>query len=204
MSTRNGTLLGRAGRLVLLASCLGLLGGLADSRVEGRASESVEIRSEDREHEIKAVFLLNFIRYATWPKTSFESAESPVRVLVVGRDPFGPALEATFRGEKALGRSIEVLRSLEVPDPPAAHVVFCGELAPEARAKLLAHSRGRPILLVGELEGLAQDGACINFYLQDQKTRFEINTDALAAASLELSPAVLKLARIVHSRKEPR
>lgn len=188
---------------MLLAAALGLL-GVVDSKAESPTSESTEVRREDREHEIKAVFLLNFIRYATWPKTSFEAADSPVRVLVVGADPFGPVLEATFRGEKAFGRSIEVLRSLEVPDPPAAHVVFCGELAAEARAKLLAHCRGRPILLVGELEGLAQDGACINFYLQDQKTRFEINTDALATASLELSPAVLKLARIVHSRKEPR
>jgi len=188
---------------VLGASLLASLAVSASSRADAPArTNGTDPRTEDREHTIKAAFLLNFIRYATWPKTSFEGPESPIRVLVVGRDPFGQVLEATFRGEKVRGRAIEVARSAEVPIEITAHVVFSGELAKGEREVLLARCKAKPILLVGEFEGLAQDGACINFYLQDQKTRFEINVDALSDDGLELSPDVLKLARIVRTRKE--
>jgi hypothetical protein len=194
---------------VLLAlGCLALCGGASgasNAHNETRASEraaGANVASEDREHTIKAAFLLNFIRYTTWPKSSFADAESPIRVMVVGKDPFGGVLESTFRGEKAGARSIEVTRSVEVPAEPVAHVVFCGELTRAERIRLLERCRQRAVLVIGEIEGFALEGAGINFYLQDQKTRFEINTDALAEAGLELSPAVLKLARIVRSRKE--
>jgi hypothetical protein len=57
---------------------------------------------------------------------------------------------------------------------------------------------------VGEAPGFAEDGACINFYLSEKKIRFEVNTDSLAQGSLVVSSAVLKLARIVKTRREER
>ena len=169
----------------------------------GRTAED-RVENEDREHSIKAAFLLHFIRYTTWPRKSFEDDTSPIRVQVVGGDPFGQVLEDTFRGEKAHGREIRVVRSPRVPAELDGHLVFCGELSRGERSELLRRSRGQPILLIGEVAGLAEEGACINFYLQDQKTAFEINVDAVAEASLELSPKVLKLARIVRKKKEDR
>jgi hypothetical protein len=123
---------------------------------------------------------------------------------VVGRDPFGKLLDDTLRGEKAHGRTLEITRSPHVPEEIRGHVVFCGELPRSERAGLLEKCRGKPVLLVGEVEGLAVEGACINFYLQDKKVRFEINTDAVAEASLQISASVLKLAKIVKRRKEDR
>lgn len=183
--------------LVLLC----LLGGSDNARIRGDAKGSeARTESEDREHQVKAAFLLNFIRYTTWPKASFEKDSDPIRLTVVGRDPFGSILESTFREEKANGRRIEVVRSKGLPED-LGHVVFCGELSSEERQTLLARCARRPILLVGEIQDFALDGACINFFLSDNKVRFEANTEALAEASLELSASVLKLAKIVKTRR---
>jgi uncharacterized protein DUF4154 len=170
----------------------------------GPAVAASETRSEGekREYQIKAAFLLNFVRYTTWPKECFEDAQAPIVLAVIGRDPFGDILETTFRGEEANGRKIRVTRHREVPARIEGHLAFCGGLEREERQRLLERCRKQPVLLVGETPDFARDGACINFYLQDQKTRFEINTEALAEATLELSPAVLKLARIVKTRRE--
>lgn len=157
--------------------------------------------SEDREHQVKAAFLLNFIRYTTWPKGSFERESDPILLTVVGRDPFGAILESTFREEKANGRRIEVVRSKGLPKQPG-HVVFCGEVSDAERGELLALCDRRPVLLVGESLGFAQDGACLNFFLSDNKVRFEANTEALSEASLSLSASVLKLAKIVKTRRD--
>lgn len=176
---------------------------LAGSALAGPAlAAGARSESETREYQIKAAFLLNFVRYTTWPKERFEDEKSPVVLTVVGRDPFGDVLESTFKGEQANGRRIEVQRSRAVPAELEGHVVFCGTLEKAERQLLLERCRKRPLLLIGETPDFASDGACINFYLQDQKARFEINTEAVAEAGLAISPAVLKLARIVKTRRE--
>lgn len=171
------------------------------ARVPVPAALEARSESETREYQIKAAFLLNFVRYATWPKESFADAKAPIVLTVFGRDPFGEILESTFRGEEVNGRRIHVARSRGVPERIDGHLAFCGGLEHEERQLLLERCRKQPVLLVGETPDFAHEGACINFYLQDQKTRFEINTEALAEGRLELSPAVLKLARIVKTRR---
>lgn len=182
-----------------------LTGGVLDSGEAVRAGDSPaqsSRESESREYGIKAAFLLNFVRYTTWPKHCFEDEQAPIVLTVVGRDPFGEILESTFKGEQVNGRRIAVRRLAEVPEKIEGHVVFCGEVSDEQRGRLIERCAEHSVLLLGERPGFAQDGACINFYPSELKVRFEINPDATAAAALEISPAVLKLARIVRSRKE--
>lgn len=185
-----------------MAVCLCLTNGVGSWRaLAARTEERAAGEVVDREHQIKAALLLNFIRYTTWPEESLAGAR-PITLAVIGKDPFSGTLEATFRAEEAHGRKIEVGRSKDVPATIESHVVFCGELARVARQELLAKCARRHVLLIGESPEFAREGASINFFIQDQKVRFEINADALAAAELQLSPAVLKLAKIVQPRKE--
>lgn len=177
---------------ILFVLCLGA--------AQGSGADSAPQASE---YEIKAAFLLNFVRYTNWPAASFDGPKSPIRLTVVGRDPFGATLETTFKGEEVHGHPVVVARADEVREDLRAHIVFAGDLPEADRHRLIQACAGRPTLLVGEVPHFAEDGACINFYLSDHKVRFEVNTDASAAASLEISPAMLKLAKIVHSRKKP-
>lgn len=193
--------------ICILIGALALLGaGLTSARdlraATGGDSPGSRTTEEEREYQIKAAFLLNFIRYTTWPESAFEGPNDPLVLLVVGDDPFGKTLDETFKDEKVGNHRVVVRRVGQVPEAPAGHLVFCGRQSDEARARLIAACAKRPVLLVGESSGFAEDGACVNFYLQERKTRFEINVDALAAGELEMSPAVLKLARIVHTRRE--
>jgi len=192
---------------LLVAAYAGLAGAPdARSPVGGGSGSEAEAReSESREYGIKAAFLLNFVRYTSWPKRSFEDERSPIVLTVVGHDPFGPVLDATFKDEEVNGRRVVVRRREQVPETAEeleGHVVFCAAHDPEDRARLLGLCAKRAVLLVGETSGFAEDGACVNFYLSDHKVRFEVNPDAAAAAALEISPAVLKLAKIVRTRKE--
>lgn len=205
-SSRPGSL--RYGYALLAFLALGRVdGAFAPPDVHG-AEGAVEEKEkgttdEEREYQIKAAFLLNFIRYTTWPKSAFEDERSPIVMAVVGKDPFGRILDETFKDEKVDGRKVVLRRVEAVPEELDAQLVFCGPLTVEERERLIDVCAKRAVLLVGESPGFAEAGACVNFYLQERKTRFEINTDALAAGKLAMSPAVLKLAKIVHTRREP-
>jgi hypothetical protein len=193
----------RTGRvLVAAALALSLWGPLAPLRPRAASGNGSPTENEQPEYQVKAAFLLNFIRYTTWPAKAFETPKSPIVLLVVGKDPFGTYLESTFTGEEIHGRTVEVRRSRDLPEHVEGHVVFCADPAQATRAELLKRCQKRPQLLVGESAGFAEEGACINFFLEGKKTHFEVNTEALAENGLELNPSVLRFAKLVKTRRE--
>lgn len=172
-----------------------------------RASEggSYANRSERAdEYRVKAAFLYNFVRYTTWPAGSFENQRSPIVVAVLGKSPFGKHLRNALADKKIGGRGIVLRGAREVEGALDAHVVFVGDASDAQRAELLRLSKGRPLVVIGELPGFAAEGAQFNFYLAGGKVRFEVNLEAVRGSKLEVSSQVLKLARIVRSKGAPR
>ena len=58
------------------------------------------------------------------------------------------------------------------------------------------------MMLVGERDGFADDGAHINFYLLEERVKFEVNVDSVKRSGLEVSATLLKLAKIVRDEEE--
>ena len=157
-----------------------------------------------KEYRVKAALLFNFIKYTTWPKSAFDKASDPIKVLVVGVDPFGDVLEKTFEGKTLHGRSIAIERSKELPKELKAHLVFAGELDATNLPKLIAATREKPVLLVGDRPDFAAQGAYLNFYEEGGKVRFEVNLSRKSDTKLELSAELLKLARVVEAKEAVR
>ena len=59
------------------------------------------------EYQVKAAYLLNFARFVEWP-TDTLSPSAPINVAIVGRDPFGGALDEVLHGKSANGHPIHV------------------------------------------------------------------------------------------------
>ena len=150
-----------------------------------------------KEYQVKAVFLFNFIQFVEWPATAFPSADAPIRVGVFGNDPFNGALETAVHGEKVRQRPIVIERSSRLEALRDCHVVFVCRSEREHVSTILAVMAGRPVLTVGEVPDFARRGGVINFYLEGQKVRFEINRAAAQRSALKLSSQLLSLARLV-------
>ena len=153
--------------------------------------------SSPAEHEVKAVFLYNFIRFTEWPAGSFATPEAPYLVCVSGNDPFGPLLEQVF-GDRSVGRRpIETLRvAAGDPRSPDCHVTFVGVSDDAAALTAAAHSH-YGVLTVGEGRRFAEDGGIIGFHLQDRRVRFSVNVGRAQLAGLRISSQLLNLADIV-------
>lgn len=147
------------------------------------------------EYQVKAAFLFNFAKFVNWPAATFESSRSPISICVVGPDPFDGALEQTIGERTVRGRPV-VVRSADGPESAAAcQIVFFAE---SERALSLARRLARaPVLTVGETDGFAEDGGIVNFKIEENRVRFEINPDAASRAGLRLSSQLLNLATVV-------
>ena len=175
--------------------------GRAQRRADPEVNGGPPTNTPNTEYKVKAAFLYNFIKYTTWPKGAFEKKDSPIVTLVIGDDPFDGLLEKTFEDKVLHGRKLEVRHEKKVPKKIDAHLVFVKGLTEKERLKLIGDLDGRPILLVGETDGFAEDGAQANFYIEKDKVRFEMNTQAVKGAKLDVSSELLKLARIVETKK---
>lgn len=151
------------------------------------------------EYELKAAFIYQIAKFVEWPSAGAPvNAGMPLRLCVLGGNPFGPALES-IRGKPVNERRMEV--SLLDMNAGISGCAMLFIAAPMERhiERITALSRGTGVLTIGDTQGFAQRGVMVNFFQQDGKIRFEVNLDATRHDGLKISSKLLSLARIVDS-----
>lgn len=169
-----------------------VVGGVRDARAQLEESEL------NREYAIKAAYLYQFGRYVQWPAESFADNQSPLVIGLLGPDPFGGILNEISRTKRLEGRPIVVRQFASMADYTPCHILFVNAVVtPEEKTAAIQHTRGKPVLLVGEEPGFAERGGTINFFLEENRIRFEINTEVARQNQLKISSKLLSLAKIV-------
>lgn len=150
-----------------------------------------------KEYEVKAACLFNFGQFVEWPAAAFAATNSPLGIGVLGADPFGEYLNQIVQNETIKGRKVTIQSSRRVEDLLSCHVLFISKSEKGRLPQILAALGNTSVLTVGEVEGFAERGVMINFYLQGNKVRFEINPTAAQRQGLKISSQLLKLGKIV-------
>ncbi len=153
------------------------------------------------EYRIKAAYLLNFARYVEWPRESFDTPASPIRVCVLGTDPFGGALEATLAGRTAQGRPIAVAQVEAPAEARDCHMVFIARAEWRRRPDVLRAVQAEGVLTVGEGEEFTAAGGVLSFVPIERTVRFTVNLARGDDARLRISSRMLALASEVHGRR---
>jgi hypothetical protein len=151
------------------------------------------------EYQLKAAFIGKFVKYVTWPPERLGDS-APLVVGVLGQDPFGDKLEAAFKNRKSDERRVVVQRFPTLDGLEGAHVLFVPAQEAARLGDVVRATRDASLLLIGESADFAARGGIINFYLEGDKLRFEINTESAKRQKLKVSSDLLKLARIVSDK----
>ncbi len=151
------------------------------------------------EYVIKAAYIYNFAMFVEWPADAFARQDSPVVIGIVGTDRFGAALEEIVRNKKVNNRRVVVKRLQSHLDVTNCHIVFFYSGEGAKIADIVQQLRAAPILLVGETPEFAKRGGMINFTVEDNKVRCEINVAAARRARLAISSKLLSLAKVIDS-----
>jgi len=167
------------------------------------SSAAVDGQSRPRDYDVKAVYLFNFGRFATWPET-VTAAEGPsINVCVIGRDPFGMSLDSTLAGEKINGKAMIVRRITVAKDAAGCRILFVSASEEPQVAQILGALGRSGVLTVSDLPGFAAQGGMIEFVLHENRVRFEVNLTAAEQANLKLSSELLKVATTVRRAGRP-
>ena len=146
------------------------------------------------EYDIKATFLYKFVAFVTWPDDAFESPSSPVRICVVGDDPFHEILDRAVAGQRIGERTIEVARMPVASAATECHVMYVAGSATQTVGQVLNETRGRPTLTFTNSSRNAPAKGIVHFVVRENRLRFEIDEQQAAENRLSVSSKVLSLA----------
>ena len=151
------------------------------------------------EDTLKAVYIEKFTRFVEWPKESeIDDTSKPFVIGIIGESPFEPALKEIFSSRKIRDKNVVVRRISGMDRIADCHLLFISNISKEKLQKVLSAIKGRPILTVSDTEGFARSGVFINFYVLDNKLRFEINERAVRESKLTFSYLLMQIAKIVN------
>ncbi len=157
-------------------------------------SSALAAQQPSLEYDVKAAFVLNFVRYVEWPP---ERRTPPLRICVLQPDPFGKRLEAVVSGEQWQGAPITVRSVPDVRSGVECHLLYIPAAAGAQFSKSVSAVSGLPILTVGEHEQFLEQGGMVRLFVEEKRVRFSVNQRGAESVGLLVSSRLLRLARSV-------
>jgi hypothetical protein len=154
-----------------------------------------ETNSPPSEYQLKAAFLYNFGKFVEWPPEAFVTTNAPFTFGIMGENPFDDYLEQIVRNKNINGHPFEVKKFRNIAEAKTCHILFVCSSERRRMSDILRATRGLSILTVSELDRFAQAGGMIQFVIEGNKVRFEINDQAAREANLRISSKLLSVAR---------
>jgi len=154
-------------------------------------------QSKPTEYQVKAAYLYNFGRFVKWPPGLAAGKGDFFPVCVLGRDPFGPSLDSTLAGETLDGKPLAVKRISTARDAGECRILFISSTEENHLKEILVALDESSILTVSDMPAFSRRGGMIQFVLEGDKVRFEINLTKAETAKLTMSSELLKVATVV-------
>jgi hypothetical protein len=167
------------------------------------AGSSALGQQKPSEYKVEAAYLYNFGRFVEWPAKSATAQTSSFTICVLGEDPFGQALDATLAGE-AIGNQRVIARRISSPQMSAdCQILFISSSEANRLNKIIEALDKNAILTVSDIPQFSQHRGMIQFVLEENRIRFEVNLTATQRAGLTLSSDLLKVATVVRKNPQP-
>ena len=150
-------------------------------------------QSSPTENEVKSAYLYNFGKFVEWPaKATSVMASFPICVL--GADNFGSTLETIIAGESINDKKVLVKRVAIPQDAVSCRILFISSSEQNQLKEILAALDNTSVLTVSDMPQFTRRGGMIQFVVEANKVRFEVNLTSAERAGLTLSSQLLKVA----------
>lgn len=142
----------------------------------------------------KAAFLFRFIEYIDWKKNS---KSATFNFAVLGHSPITEQMLIIAAEEKINQKKIKVAEFENVDEQGFYNILFVSENSRIPIEEVVSKFKGKQVLIVTEKKGYAGKGSHINFFISNNKLKFEINQVAANNAGIKISSQLLRHAVIV-------
>ena len=140
--------------------------------------------------KFKALFLYNFTKYIEWPASQ---RQGDFIIGVIGSSPLAKELETIAGKQKVGSQNIVVKVFASVDAIENCQIVYLPTNKSSQIGAVVAKLSGKATLIISDKEGLALQGAGINYISDGDKLKYEVNRGTIEKKGLSVSNALLSL-----------
>lgn len=146
----------------------------------------------DNVHEVNlmSVYIYNFTKFLEWPDNDSEN----FYIYVYGDKDILTPLRTIAEKETIKTKRIIVDYIVNLDSIKANSLLFISTFNPDFIKTAVRISKLKNILTVSNNKGAPEKGICINFLMDGNKLRFEVNRQAIENANIKPSTRLLSLA----------
>jgi hypothetical protein len=142
------------------------------------------------------VFIYNFTKYIEWPE-AYKSGDFTIGIL--------GDYDALYNELTKLSKQYKVSDqtfSIQTVENPAnlknPHILYIPDDSTEHLSEALEVLKGKSTLVITETPGLARQGSGINFIVQGNRQKFELNKSNVESRDLKVANTLERLAVLVN------
>jgi hypothetical protein len=152
--------------------------------------------AQDIDYKAYTLFVYNFMKYIEWPEAQ---SKGDFVLGVYGDSPITKELQALAGSRKLKGRNIVVKTISKPEDASGVQLLYIPSSKSSIVKTLKEQMKDKPVLMVGEREGLAKKGTALSFCtLEDDALKFDINKKEIEQHQLKISSSLIQLGIVVN------
>lgn len=154
------------------------------------AVASLATKAQTTNYQAYSVFVYGLSKYMAWPSTG----KSEFVIAVLGKSKAYDEMQKALTGKVINGLPIKVVQVEDILSAGEPQILYISDGKSGMIDDLHKLTAGKPILIIGEREGLYKKGAGMSFIAVDSKLRIDINNHELQSRQIKTSTQMQSLA----------
>jgi hypothetical protein len=149
------------------------------------------------ENIIKAAYIERITRFIEWPSGESLPASDQFVIGVYGENELYSALIEVFKEKLIKEHKVRIIAIKSPEQINDCNLCYISQKAKPMINAIIATANSSGVLLFAETDGFCKAGVHINFYIEDEKLKFEINETSLATGGFKVSYLLMQNTKII-------
>jgi hypothetical protein len=155
------------------------------------------VKAQYNENIIKAAYIERIMRFVEWPvKDSLRSLNTYI-IGVYDENDFYNTLKEVFKDKPIKEHQVKIIPMKSPEQINTCNLCYISGRAISIISKFVDAANSSGILLMSASTDFCKAGVHINFYIEDEKLKFEINEKSMNSAGFKVSYLLMQNSRIV-------
>jgi hypothetical protein len=158
---------------------------------------SLPVIAQYNENVIKAAYIERITRFIEWPSGKSLPASDQFVIGVYYEDEFYNTLIEVFKDKSIKEHKVKIISVNSPEQLTGCNLCILSQKAKPLISAFIARANSSGVLLISGTDGFCKAGVHINFYIEDEKLKFEINEKSLNTGGFKVSYLLMQNTKII-------
>ena len=146
---------------------------------------------------LKAAYIERITRFIEWPQSSGIKDSSVFVIGIYEEQGFFNSLTGLLQDKTIKDRKVKVLKITNPDQIKSCDIFYISAKGKQDIKKFVTLANENGVLMMSEAKGFGEAGIHINFFIEDEKLKFEINKESVDSGKLKVGSMLMKSSKIL-------